>query len=119
MANNLNKAMRYQVYVSSFRKRKTFLDILTPKQTLLYKNWFLSNRERCNQALDEQRRDSTLLTASTVVRGVANSVGDKNLTLEALCLNLEEILRISKVSTSEAPAPDDSELKREQLDFVI
>jgi hypothetical protein len=43
-------------------------------------------------------------------------VGDKNLTLEALCLNLEEILRISKVST---PAPVDSELKREQVDFVI
>jgi hypothetical protein len=122
MAYNLKEALRYQVYVSSFRKRKIFLDILTPKQALLYKHWLLSNRERCNQALDEQRKVSTTLATSTAIAGGANSGGDGNSTLEALCRNLEEILRISKVITSEASTTVDSQQQQqheeEEEDYV-
>jgi hypothetical protein len=96
MASTLKEAVRYQVYVSSFRKKKSFLEILTPKQALLYKEWLLTNRERCNQALDERRKVFTGSSAESVAPGAPGC--DGNLTLEDLCRNLEEMLKISQVS---------------------
>ena len=96
MASTLKEAVRYQVYVSSFRKKKSFLEILTPKQALLYKKWLLSNRERCNQSLDERRKKFAGSSVESVAPGTPG--GDSNLTLEDLCRNLEEMLMISKVN---------------------
>ncbi len=100
MASTLKEAIRYQVYVSAFRKKKAFLDILTPRQTLLYQEWLLSNRERCAQILDEKRQVSSTPGENMSLVGVVSQ--DGNLTLEALCRNLEEILKISKVTDTRA-----------------
>jgi hypothetical protein len=99
MASRLKEAVRYQSDVSAYRKKKSFLDILTPSQAILYQEWLLSNRDRCSQVLDERRKASSVAAASTV-GSLATSNGDGNLMLETLCRNLEEILKISKVSDS-------------------
>merc|ERR1711971_600597 len=39
LASSLKEAILYQLNASSFRKRKTYLDILSPKQTLQYQEW--------------------------------------------------------------------------------
>jgi len=104
MASSLKEAVRYQAYVSSFRKKKAYLDILTPQQTILYQEWLLSNRERCKQVLDERRKVSFPPSSLSS----PSSSTDANLTLEALCRNLEEILKISKVSDSSSSSSQGS-----------
>ncbi|KAL3925000.1 MAG: hypothetical protein SGILL_000694 [Bacillariaceae sp.] len=96
MASTLKEAVRYQVYLSSFRKKKTFLEILTPQQALRYREWLLSNRERCNQVMDERRKTFSGSASQSIAPGAA--ARDGNLTLEDLCRNLEEMLKISMVS---------------------
>lgn len=119
MAYNLKEAVRYQVYISAYRKKRAFLDILTPRQALLYKKWLLSNRERCSQVLEERRKGRPNADASMALGGVSNADGGdgSNLTLEALCRTLEEILKISQVTPAEAPLPADDAQQQQQLPF--
>lgn len=118
MAYNLKEAVRYQVYTSTFRKRKAFLEILTPRQALLYKKWLLSNRERCKQVLEERKKGSLIAADTAMAASSEGSDVDGNLTLEALCRNLEEILKISKVTPSaEAPSPAPMDTQPQQQDL--
>lgn len=87
MTARLKEAVLYQVYVASFRKRKTFLEILTPRQAILYQEWLLANGDRCKQQLTDDRMK---------ISPVSSPAREENVTLEKMCQNLEEVLRISK-----------------------
>jgi hypothetical protein len=95
MASSLKEALLYQLFVSSFRKRKAFLDILTPRQAILYLHWSLSNRDRCQQVLDGRRRGAAS-SSTTPEDPIMTPRDENNLTLEALCRSLEESLKITK-----------------------
>jgi len=104
---SLKEAVLYQLYAASFRKRKAYLDILTPRQTILYQEWLLSNRDRSKQVLNNKRKRSPsstisdMLLSTTTSSSSSSSPGstptrDENLTLEKLCQYLEESLKVSK-----------------------
>ena len=98
LASSLKEAVDYQLYVASFRKRNTFFDILTPRQAILYQEWLLSNRDRTKkvQVLNERKRLSTSTTGGMDLSPESDRTRDENLTLEKLCLHLEESLKVSK-----------------------
>jgi len=100
LASNLKEAVLYQLYLSSFRKRKTYLNILTPQQTILYQEWLLSNRDRSEEVLNDKRKISS---SSNTNNGrlssslCSTSTRDENSTLEQLCRCLEESLKVTKI----------------------
>lgn len=49
MAINLKEAVMYQSHATSVRSRKALTEILTPQQTIRYKEWLGSNRDRCKE----------------------------------------------------------------------
>jgi hypothetical protein len=105
MASSLKEALLYQLFVSSFRKRKAFLEILTPRQAIQYLSWSLSNRDRCQQVLEERKKGTS--PSSQQVASPIKSLRDENYqTLEALCRSLEEILKITKRSSSSSSLSD-------------
>eukprot|EP00536_Pseudo-nitzschia_multiseries_P009811 jgi/Psemu1/288692/fgenesh1_pg.285_\ len=108
----LKEAVLYQLYLSSFRTRKTYVDILTPAQSIRYKEWLLtnSNRDRVAALLRKRRKPwSSSSSSSTqpnrVGSAVVSSLGTTSTTwgttehesnLEMLCHSLEESLKVSK-----------------------
>jgi hypothetical protein len=113
LTSSLKEAVLYQLYAASFRKRKAYLDILTPRQTILYQEWLLSNRDRSKEVLNNKRKRSSsstisdmLLSSTTSTTTLSSSSAssspgstttrDENLTLEKLCQYLEESLKVSK-----------------------
>eukprot|EP00529_Nitzschia_sp_RCC80_P000189 CAMPEP_0113446410 /NCGR_PEP_ID=MMETSP0014_2-20120614/3691_1 /TAXON_ID=2857 /ORGANISM="Nitzschia sp." /LENGTH=873 /DNA_ID=CAMNT_0000337499 /DNA_START=329 /DNA_END=2950 /DNA_ORIENTATION=+ /assembly_acc=CAM_ASM_000159 len=93
MTSRLKEAVQYQLFVASYRKKKTFLDILTPRQAIKYQEWLLSNGDRCRQMLADDRMKVSPSPSPTP--------GDENVTLEDVCRNLEKVLKISKLEPSE------------------
>jgi len=100
LTSNLKEAVLYQLHLSSFRKRKTYLDILTPQQTILYQEWLLSNRDRSKEVLKDKQKTSS--SSSNTNNGRRSSLlcsisaRDENLILEQLCRCLEESLKVTK-----------------------
>jgi len=104
----LKEAVLYQLYLSSFRARKTFHDILTPEQSIRYKDWLLSksNRDRVEALLRKRnyRRRSEWSSTGTnrgppLPCGIGTEHGSN---LETLCRSLEESLRVSKILPTES-----------------
>ena len=98
LAASAKECVIYQIYLAAFRKRKTYSDILTPRQAILYQEWLLSNRDRATNITSERRKRSS---ESPIQRGGLGSEGPdgeqhEDLTLEKLCRYLEESLKISK-----------------------
>jgi len=98
LAASAKECVIYQIYLAAFRKRKTYSDILTPRQAILYQEWLLSNRDRATNITSERRKRSS---ASPIQRGGLGSEGPdgeqhEDLTLEKMCRYLEESLKISK-----------------------
>jgi hypothetical protein len=98
LAASAKECVIYQIYLSAFRKRKTYSDILTPRQAILYQEWLLSNRDRATKITLEHRKWSS---ASPIQRGGIELEGPdgeqhEDLSLEKLCRYLEESLKISK-----------------------
>jgi len=99
LTSNLKEAVLYQLHLSSFRKRKTYLDILTPQQTILYQEWLLSNRDRSKEVLKDKQKMSSSSNTNNGRRSsllCSISARDENLTLEQLCRCLEESLKVTK-----------------------
>lgn len=88
MTSRLKDAVQYQLFVASFRKKKTFLDILTPRQAIKYQEWLLDNGDRCRRMLMEDRM--------MVSPPPSPTPGEENVTLETMCQNLEKVLKISQ-----------------------
>ena len=93
LASNLKEAILKQLYLTSFRKRKTYLDILTPRQAILYQDWLLSNRERAETMLKERKKSSIEKEPGAVLKSpISSGTGKDYLNLEKLSLCLEESL---------------------------
>lgn len=92
---NLKEAVLYQLYLTSFRKRKTYLDILTPRQAILYQDWLLSSRDRAEKVLKE-RKMSSASTKNVAFESLSSDGKEDDTTLERLCRYLEERLKVSK-----------------------
>lgn len=110
LASSLKEAVLYQLYASSFRKRKTYLDILTPQQTILYQEWLLSNRLRSKILLSKNRNRPSTPKANNLSSVEIPSISpplvlgssrtnDASLTLEQLCRHLDESLKVTKTKT--------------------
>ena len=98
LANSAKECILYQLYLAAFRQRKTYRDILTPRQAILYQEWLLSNRDRMKGVLLNGRKRSP---ASAKLSDWSESQGsegewDEDLILEKLCRYLEETLKVSK-----------------------
>jgi hypothetical protein len=85
MAENLKEAVLYQSHAASIRAKRSYLEVLTPRQTILYQEWLSNkNRERLSEVMKRRRARSSSFEA------------DNNPCLMDVCRKLEEILRISK-----------------------
>ena len=82
MALKLKEAMLYQSQLIEMRNKQTFIDILTPQQTLLYQKWLTSNRNRCRDVI--MKRKEAFRSASP------NSTA--NASLLDVCKRLEELV---------------------------
>lgn len=89
MASNLKEAVLFQSYASNIRSEKSYLEILTPTQTILYQEWLSNNRDRLSQHMQRRRASKNLPTSST-------TPAVDNACLMDVCRKLEDVLRISK-----------------------
>lgn len=91
LASNLKEAMMYQSHAASVRSAKTLTDILTPQQTLKYKEWMGSNRDRCKEYFEKRKQGSESSSAKP---------SDKT-TLLNICKRLEKIVISQERSCSD------------------
>eukprot|EP00526_Cylindrotheca_closterium_P005875 CAMPEP_0113618662 /NCGR_PEP_ID=MMETSP0017_2-20120614/9457_1 /TAXON_ID=2856 /ORGANISM="Cylindrotheca closterium" /LENGTH=572 /DNA_ID=CAMNT_0000528187 /DNA_START=84 /DNA_END=1802 /DNA_ORIENTATION=- /assembly_acc=CAM_ASM_000147 len=82
MASNLKEAMMYQSHAASVRSAKTLTGILTPQQTLKYKEWMGSNRDRCKAHFENRMKGS----------GLSSSQPSDRTSLSNICKKLEKIV---------------------------
>ncbi|CAJ1942652.1 unnamed protein product [Cylindrotheca closterium] len=96
MATHLKEAMMYQSHAVSVRSAKTLTDILTPQQTLKYKEWMGSNRDRCKAHFENRMKLS---------RSASSQPSDKT-SLSDVCRKLEKIVISQEMScTDNRPFP--------------
>lgn len=88
LASNLKEAMMYQSHAASVRSSETLTDVLTPQQTVKYKEWMGSNRDRCKEHLEKRKQVSE------------SSSADKT-NLVSICKKLEKIVISQERSCSE------------------
>lgn len=98
LASSAKECVLHQIYVAAFRKKKTYRNILTPRQAILYHKWLFSNRTHVKNITSERRKR---LTALVIQHGGFIAQGsdrerNKDWTLEQLCRQMEENLKISK-----------------------
>jgi hypothetical protein len=89
MASSLKDAVLYQSHATTMRSEKSHLDILTPKQTLLFNEWFAANRDRCQDVLSRRKKRA------------ASPSSSENSCLLDVCRKLEEVLKIPKQGADE------------------
>ena len=94
LASSAKECILYQIYLAAYRKRKAYNSILTPRQTILYQEWLLSNRDRVRTLASERRKRQTPIRRGGPVS--RDEKGDGDQTLEELRRHLEESLKISK-----------------------
>jgi hypothetical protein len=95
LASSSKEWVLYQIYLAAYRKRKTYRDILKPRQAILYQEWLLSNKHRIHRIISK-RKMSSASTAHRSGFAMRDGEGDEDLTIEKLCHYLEESLKISK-----------------------
>ena len=88
MASRLTEAVMYQSHAVSVRSGRSYLEILTPEQTLRYQEWFSENSDRCRNAL-RRRRASV---------GSSVPASNESACLLDVCRKLEEVMKISKTN---------------------
>lgn len=66
------------------RANTTLLDILTPEQSIEYLQWMSANRDRCRDALQQQRQSKDDVAMN------------KERNLSDICKRLDEVLRFPK-----------------------
>ena len=55
MASRLKEGVLLQSHNVAVRADRTYLNVLTPTQTLKFHKWLANNRERCRESLGAQR----------------------------------------------------------------
>mmetsp|Transcript_18694 Transcript_18694/g.54032 ORF Transcript_18694/g.54032 Transcript_18694/m.54032 type:complete len:672 (-) Transcript_18694:22-2037(-) len=95
MASRLKEAVLLQSHNVAARSDRTYLDILTPQQTVAYQKWLTNNRGRCEETVKNRRtqQDSPVPDESMD----SSSTTSENMTLIEVCRKLEAVLKISKV----------------------
>ena len=83
MANNLKEAVLYQSHAAELRAKRSYLEILTPEQTILYQEWCSRSREK----LKERR-------LAKIQQQQEEQQTQQDLT--NVCRKLEQVLNISK-----------------------
>lgn len=96
LASSLKEAVLYALYLTTFRQRKAYLDILTPKQAILYQEWLLSNRNRAENVLKERKRLSIAKIRGVTESRVSDGSGKDDLNPEELGYYLEKSLKVTK-----------------------
>jgi hypothetical protein len=96
LASNAKECILYQIYLAAFRKRKTYNDILTPRQAILYQEWLLSNKDRVRNIVSNRRKRASSIQRGGFASQAFDEGREEDLTLEELCRYLEESLKISK-----------------------
>jgi len=92
MTSSLKEAVLLQSHNAMVRSNRAYLDILTPKQTVMYHKWLANNRERCR---DKVKRSRTQHRGTPPSNGLDEKLSE-NLTLIEVCRKLEAVLQISK-----------------------
>lgn len=92
MTSRLKEAVLLQSHNAMVRSNRAYLDILTPKQTVLYYKWLANNRERCR---DEVKRNRNSTRAPPAADDLDEKLSE-SMTLIELCRKLEAVLQISK-----------------------
>jgi hypothetical protein len=100
MASTLKKAVMYQGHAAALRSEKSYIDILTPTQTMLYQEWLAANRQRCNDVFLRRKRAPAEIGAATaaLLATTNNSSSKENACLLDVCRKLEDLLKISDSS---------------------
>jgi hypothetical protein len=83
MASNLKEAMMYQSHAAAMRSKRSFIEILTPKQTVLYQEWLASNRSRCEDILTKRKHAAGLRSPNS---------NTEKFSLLNICKRLEEVV---------------------------
>lgn len=93
MATGLNEAVLLQSHNAAVRANRTYLDILTPQQTVAYHKWLANNRERNRDTISNLRNQRKNAEAA--------DTNAENATLIDVCRKLEQVLKISKGGTDD------------------
>lgn len=93
MASRLKEAVLLQSHNVAVRTERTYLEIMTPRQSVLFHKWSAKNRERCRETVGNQK--TTQRTRSPVDMDYDSKTAE-NLTLIEVCRKLEAVLKISK-----------------------
>ena len=56
---NLQNAMQCHTQLAAQRNEKLLLDILTPQQAVLFKQWFQKNKDRCKVLMEKELRSAS------------------------------------------------------------
>ena len=72
------------------------MDILTPRQAILYQEWLLSNRNRAENVLKERNRLSIGKIRGVTESRVSDGSGKDDLNPEELGYYLEKSLKVTK-----------------------
>ena len=78
-----------QSHNAAVRSERTYLEILTPRQSVLFYKWMANNNGRCRDALETRTTSQRASTPTSIDY-------DSNLTLIEVCRKLEAVLKISK-----------------------
>ena len=89
MASNLSEAVLFQGHAAAMRGEKSYLEILTPNQTILFQEWLSNNKDRLSQKMSHRRLNASSQAASADYACLMD-----------VCQKLEEVLRISKTRPS-------------------
>lgn len=92
MSSRLKEAVLLQSHNVAVREQRTYLEILSPQQSVAMQKWLANNRERCR---DSMRRFKSSERAP-VPEQVEDARMSENITLIEVCRKLEAVLKISK-----------------------
>jgi hypothetical protein len=81
MANNLKEAVLYQSHAAELRAKRSYCEILTPEQTIMYQEWCSQNRERLKERRQVKLQQQEQKTQQDLID---------------FCRRLEQVLNISK-----------------------
>lgn len=100
MTSRLKEAVLLQSHNVVVRSERAYLEILTPRQSVLFHKWLANNRERCDASLAS--RSTTPRASSAPTDMDDDSKTSENLTLIEVCRKLEAVLKISKGGSDDA-----------------
>ena len=111
MASRLKEAVLYQSHAAAVRSEKSYSQVLTPKQVLMYQDWLAKNRDRTKEKLNQRRKEAedskmTIKVESESRSSSSAAAEQQHACLMDVCKKLEEVLKISHSKAKESIGDD-------------